>query len=258
MLNKRDEKKALKTLKKPFKLQSCRRDIFTKKDPIDRMGMIAPINTGTYRGPRTSAHRKYNVHESPIVEHGLFPDPYKEELDWILDKHDTSYKPNCFDTLPPYATQLARSTYGEPSPSTRLGRKRPLPVVSLPKVHKKRKPNADTIEMPSISASNTLPPTSMGSSSRASSSIQPPPTSLQSSRSMPFSSPRPLRSARSSCFQSSSSMPSSSSRPLSSVPSSSFQATSSSRPPNSNLVQEYDGDDSDDFEQFDFGKYGFY
>ncbi|PWN37899.1 uncharacterized protein FA14DRAFT_159726 [Meira miltonrushii] len=228
MLNKIDEEKALKTLKKPFKLQSCRRDIFTKKEPIDRMGMIAPVNTGTYRGPRGSAYRKYNVHESPIVENGLFDDPHKEELDWILDKHDTSYKPNCFDTLPPYATQLARSTYGEPSPSTRLGRKRPLPVVPLPKVQKKMKPDSGTSGSGMVS--KTLALSSRVSNSKASGSIQP-----------------------SSSFQSSSS-----SRPSSSVPSISFQASSSSRAPSSTPFEEYDKEDFDDFEQFDFGRYGFY
>jgi hypothetical protein len=156
MLNEKDEKEAMKKLKQPFKLQKLiRRDIHTKRSAIDMMGMVAPVNTGNQRGLQKASFRKYNSHTSPVVEYGLFSEPHKEELDWILEKNDNIYKPNCFDTLPPYATALARSTYDEPSPSTRLGRKRPLPVVPLPKIRKKQ------------------PPSNMASNSMASSSKQP-------------------------------------------------------------------------------------
>lgn len=131
---KKDEKEALKKLKKPFKVQNLiKKDDRRQSDPINRMGMTAPSNNNIPRGPQKATFRKYNCHISPTVETGVFPNRFAEEIDWILDKHDTSYKPNCYDTLPPYATTLAgQPCNDEPSSCTSPERKRKQ-AISLPK-----------------------------------------------------------------------------------------------------------------------------
>lgn len=62
------------------------------------------------------------IHGSPLQtddvvprlgrRHDRLPDagPLPLECDWILENHDScSYRPNTQDTLPPYATSLAKS-----------------------------------------------------------------------------------------------------------------------------------------------------